>query len=93
MRFPHGGRAFGLGSRAAIANRRTDRSAAMTSSPALASGCHGYGHRFLRDVVSALMQPLNVYLCRILEVAGGYNCRNTAYGALTQGVEYELLVR
>lgn len=68
MRFPHGGHDFGLGSRAAIANRRTDRSAAMISSLVLASGCHGYGHGFLRDAVSALMPLPNVYPSRILEV-------------------------
>ncbi len=68
MRFPHGGRAFGLGSGEAIANRRTDRSAAMTSSLMLASGCHGYGHRFRGDGVSELMQLPHVYLSRILEV-------------------------
>lgn len=68
MRFPHGGHDFGLGSGEAIANRRTDRSAAMTSSLMLASGCHGYGHRFRRDSVSTLMPLPHVYLRRILEV-------------------------
>lgn len=68
MRFPHGGRAFGLGSRAAIANRRADRSAAMISFLVLASGCHGYDRWFLRDVVIALMPLPSVYPSRILEV-------------------------